>query len=98
MARWIGWMPKAALIGCTSGTAMMIAEKPSRQPTARRKRLSATRKRSLDSTCVLTQSAADALKWRPKATMKGMRAVRESDNPEYLRMREETLIAGLRKA
>ncbi len=41
---------------------------------------------------------ADALKWRPKATMKGMRAVRESDNPEYLRMREETLIAGLRKA
>ena len=41
---------------------------------------------------------ADALKWRPKATMKGMRAVRESDNPEYLRMREETLITGLRRA
>ncbi|MGE5200623.1 MAG: tetratricopeptide repeat protein, partial [Acidobacteriota bacterium] len=41
---------------------------------------------------------ADALKWRPKATMKGMRAVRESNNPDYLRMREETLITGLRRA
>ncbi len=53
-------MPKAALIGCTRGTAMMIAEKPSSTPTTSRKKLSASRNRKRDSIWVLTQIAACA--------------------------------------
>ena len=41
---------------------------------------------------------AETLAWKPTASIAGIKANRESDNPDYLRLREETLITGLRKA
>jgi TolB-like protein/DNA-binding winged helix-turn-helix (wHTH) protein/tetratricopeptide (TPR) repeat protein len=41
---------------------------------------------------------AEALAWKPTLTITAIKATRESDNPDYLRLREETLIEGLRKA
>jgi tetratricopeptide (TPR) repeat protein len=41
---------------------------------------------------------ADAFAWKPTITIATIKATRESENPDYLRLREETLIAGLRRA
>jgi adenylate cyclase len=41
---------------------------------------------------------ADALAWKPTLSISAIKATRESDDPEYLRLREETLITGLRRA
>lgn len=41
---------------------------------------------------------ADTLAWRPTLSISVVKAARESDNAEYLRLREETLITGLRGA
>jgi hypothetical protein len=41
---------------------------------------------------------ADTLAWKPKLTIQILLASRKADNPDYLRLREETLIAGLRQA